>query len=180
MNGRYGSTFVEREILRLHHVEKWRPGTIARHLSVHFVTVKRVIEREDEVGEPVTRSSKVDPYLPFILDTLERFPKLTAARLYEMVRERGYLGRPSHFRAIIAKVRPRRPTEAYLRLRCTSGDQGQVDWGHFGTIQIGRAQRPLMAFVLVLSYSRAIFLRFFPGPPAPAPSLVILLCTSSP
>lgn len=154
---------VEREILRLHHVEKWRPGTIARSLAVHFVTVKRVIEREGDGGEPVTRSSKVDPYLPFILNTLERFPKLTAARLYEMVRERGYPGKPSHFRAIIAKVRPQRPTEAYLRLRCTSGDQGQVDWGHFGTIEIGRAQRPLMAFVLVLSYSRAIFLRFFPS-----------------
>lgn len=80
-----------------------------------------------------------------------------------MVRERGYPGRPSHFRAIIAKVRPQKPTEAYLRLRCTSGDQGQVDWGHFGRIPIGRALRPLMAFVLVLSYSRAIFLRFFPS-----------------
>ena len=37
---------VEREILRLHHVEKWRPGTIARFLAVHFITVKRVIGRE--------------------------------------------------------------------------------------------------------------------------------------
>ena len=24
------------------------------------------------------------------------------------------------------------------------GEQGQVDWGHFGPIQIGRAKRPLM------------------------------------
>jgi hypothetical protein len=36
-----------------------------------------------------------------------------------------------------------------------------VDWGHFGHLTIGRARRPLMAFVLVLSYSRRIFLRFF-------------------
>jgi len=35
-----------------------------------------------------------------------------------------------------------------------------VDWGHFGRLEVGRARRPLLAFVLVLSYSRAIFLRF--------------------
>ena len=29
--------------LRYHHVEKWRVGTIARHLSVHHTTVKRVL-----------------------------------------------------------------------------------------------------------------------------------------
>ena len=42
-----------------------------------------------------------------------------------------------------------------------SGEQAQVDWAHFGHIEIGHASRPLMAFVIVLSYSRAIFLRFF-------------------
>jgi hypothetical protein len=36
-----------------------------------------------------------------------------------------------------------------------------VDWAHFGTLQLGAAQRPLMAFVMVLSWSRQIFLRFF-------------------
>ncbi|HEY2503150.1 MAG TPA: hypothetical protein VGI68_17505, partial [Mycobacterium sp.] len=41
------------------------------------------------------------------------------------------------------------------------GEQAQVDWGHFGHLLIGRARRPLMAFVMVLSYSRQIFLRFY-------------------
>ena len=36
-----------------------------------------------------------------------------------------------------------------------------MDWGHFGHLTIGRARRPLIAFVTVLSYSRRIFLRFF-------------------
>ena len=45
------------------------------------------------------RSSKVDPYLPFIRETLERFPTLTAIRLYVMVRERGYRGKPRSFPA---------------------------------------------------------------------------------
>jgi hypothetical protein len=41
------------------------------------------------------------------------------------------------------------------------GEQAQVDWAHFGHLTIGRAKRPLMAFVMVLSYSRQIYLRFF-------------------
>ena len=40
------------------------------------------------------------------------------------------------------------------------GEQAQVDWAQFGHLEIGRARRPLMAFVMVLSYSRQIFLRF--------------------
>src|SRR5580700_4236662 len=51
--------------------------------------------------------------------------------------------------------------EAFLRLRTLPGEQAQVDWAHFGHLAIGRARRPLMAFVMVLSYSRQIFLRFF-------------------
>jgi hypothetical protein len=41
------------------------------------------------------------------------------------------------------------------------GEQAQVDWGYFGHLTIGRAKRPLMAFVMVLSWSRRIYLRFF-------------------
>src|SRR5207237_218174 len=43
------------------------------------------------------------------------------------------------------------------------GEQAQVDWAHFGKLTIGRAARPLMAFVMVLSYSRHLFLRFYLG-----------------
>ena len=74
---------------------------------------------------------------------------------------RGYRGSPDHFRHLIACHRPRQKAEAYLRLRCLPGEQAQVDWAHFGHLEIGRARRPLMAFVMVLSYSRQIFLRFF-------------------
>jgi hypothetical protein len=99
--------------------------------------------------------------VPFIRQTLERYPTLTASRLYAMVRERGYRGSPDHFRHIVAMHRPRPAAEAYLRLTTMPAEAGQVDWGHFGHVQIGRARRPLMAFVMVLSWSRQVFLQFF-------------------
>jgi len=154
---------LEDKILRLHHVEKWRPGTIATQLDVHHTTVERVLTQTGVTREEAQlRQSIADPYVSFVKATLKTWPKLTAARLYEMVRERGYPGTSDgHFRRIVARYRPRPTAEAFLRLRTLPGEQAQIDWGHFGHMVIGRARRALMAFVMVLSFSRAIFLRFF-------------------
>ena len=155
---------TEAQILRYHHAERWPVGTIARQLNLHRDSIARVLA---QAGLPaikrIHRPSAVDPYLPFILETLEQFPRLRASRLYMMVKARGYPGRPDHFRHLIARHRPRPKREAFLRLRTLPGEQMQVDWGHFGHLEIGKARRPLMAFVAVLSYSRQIFLRFYLG-----------------
>jgi transposase len=103
--------------------------------------------------------------MPFILETLKKYPSLTASRLHSMVKGRGYPGRESHFREIVSRHRPAPAVEAFLRLKTLIGEQAQADWGHFGKVPIGRATRAVMAFVIVLSYSRAIFLRFFLGQP---------------
>ena len=148
-------------ILRYYHAERWAVGTIAHQLHIHHSVVRRVLT--EDAGTPVVsyaRAQLIDPYLPFLTETLQTFPRLTATRLYQMVKERGYRGSVSHFRRVIKRHRPRRAPEAYLRLRTLPGEQGQCDWGSFGHLVIGRAKRPLMAFVMVLSYSRQIFLRF--------------------
>lgn len=152
------------EIVRLHYAEKWKIGTIATQLNIHHSVVRRVL-RESGLPAPklAPRPSLVDPYMPFIMATLERYPTLTASRLFQMVKERGYPGQESHFRGIVSLVRPKPAPEAFLRLTMLPGEQGQVDWGHFGSMKIGRATRLVLAFVMVLAYSRKIFLRFFFG-----------------
>ena len=153
---------IEAKILRYHFVEKWRTGTIATQLGIHHSVVDRVLA---QAGLPkierTQRTSMLTPYLPFILETLASFPTLTAARLYGMAQQRGYPGGPSQFRQRISELRPRKQPEAYLRLKTLPGEQAQVDWGHFGHIQMGQAKRALMAFVMVLSWSRQIFLQFY-------------------
>jgi transposase len=155
---------LEAKILRLHHAEKWKIGTMARELGVHHSTVQRVLT-DSGVPEAARfeRASMVEPFLPFIQKTLQKYPRLCSSRLFEMVKGRGYPGGPDHFRHVVALYRPRPPAEAYLRLQTLPGEQAQVDWGHFGKLSIGCAERLLMAFVMVLSYSRQIFLRFFLG-----------------
>lgn len=154
---------AEAEILRLHQVEKWPVGTIAAHLQVHHSVVTRVIASDGAPPARPQRSARIDAYVPFILDWLQRYPGLLSSRLYQMCRERGYRGSADHFRHMVARHRPPRRVEAFLRTTALPGEHGQVDWAHFGKIKIGRAERPLLAFVCVLSYSRRIFLRFFLG-----------------
>ncbi len=149
------------EIIRLFIVEGWKVGTIARHLGMHHSTVTRVLERDGLRRESQRRTSMIDSFVPFIRETFERYPRLAASVLYRMVRARGYLGGEDHFRHRVAELRPRRAAEAYLELRTLPGEQAQVDWGSFGTWAVEGGERRLSAFVMVLSYSRMIFVRFF-------------------
>lgn len=151
----------EAQILRLHLVEKWPPGTIARHIKCHHGVVRRVLER---VGVPAStishRRSIADPYAGFIVETLTKYPDLCASRMHEMVRERGYPGSSAHFRSVVRRYRPHKPAEAFLRLRTLCGEQVQIDWGMFGEITVPGGKRPLVAFVMVLGWSRMIFVWF--------------------
>lgn len=159
---------TEAEIVRLYHGERWPIGTIARELGLHHTTVQRVLRQtgvEPKVVAP--RRSIVDPFVPFIVGQLEKYPALRSTRLFEMLEERGYAGGPDHIRRVVGRLRPKKSAEAFQRLRTLPGEQAQVDWAHFGKLQIGRALRSLWAFVMVLSYSRRIFLRFFPGAAMP-------------
>lgn len=153
---------LESKILRYYHAEKWKVGTIAHQLCVHHSVVTRVLRTTGISKKDFSKKELlITPYLSFVQETLQKYPTLAASRLYEMVRARGYQGGPDHFRYLISLLRSKPSYEAYLRLKTLPGEQAQVDWGHFGYVEIGKARRPLWAFVMVLSYSRKIFLRFY-------------------
>src|SRR5207253_4014428 len=65
-------------------------------------------------------------------------------------------------RRYVAQVRRPSPRKAYLCVEVEPGEQAQVDWGSFGHLRVGRSgsQRPLSAFVMVLSWSRAMYVDF--------------------
>jgi transposase len=148
-------------ILRLHHVEEWPVGTIGKELGRHHDTVEGVLARGGlGVQKVSTRPRLVDPFIPFVKETLEKHPRLGASRVWSMVKARGYTGSKSGFRAIVSRLRAHPFAEAYLRRTVLPGQEAQVDWGHFGKLMVGRAQRDLWAFVMALSYSRRRFLRF--------------------
>jgi transposase len=155
------SLFQRAEIRRLFYAEHWPIGTIADAVGVHHETVRRALNRDRGIHPgPQIRPSALDPYKAFIAATLEQYPRLRATRLWAMLRDRGYPGSAVQVRRYVRTVRPAARAEAYFRLDTLVAEQGQVDWGNFGGIQIGRARRVLSCFVLVLSWSRAVYARF--------------------
>jgi transposase len=149
-------------IRRLFYAEHWKVGTIVAELGVHHDTVEHAIEASRFINRKYrTTASSLDPYKSLLLETLEKHPRLRATRLFDMIQARGYTGSVVPLRRWVRRVRPAGRTEAYLRLSTLAAEQAQVDWAHFGQIRIGRAKRPLSCFVMVLSWSRAVFARFF-------------------
>ena len=148
------------EIRRLFFAEHWKVGTIASELGVHHDTVRRAIEVDRFVSRGRHVPSQLDAYLDFIAKTLEQYPKLRATRIHEMIVGRGYRGSVVQTRRAVKRLRPKGTKEAFLRLQTLPGEQAQVDWGHFGHVMVGKARRPLSAFVMVLTWSRAIHVLF--------------------
>lgn len=146
-------------IRHLYYGEHWRVGTIAQELGLHHETVQRALS-EGPRAPAGPRPSRFDPYVGFVREVLERYPRLTATRLWHMLRERGC---PLSVRQVRHKVQALRPSrhEAFLRRRTFAGEEAQVDWASFGHVRVGAARRALSAFVLTLTFSRWLFLRFF-------------------
>lgn len=151
---------VEAEIRRLHYAEHWPVGTIATQLCIHEDVVRRVLGVARRGGPDRPRAKLVDPYAGVIAQTLERYPRLKATRLYDMVRPRGYAGSVRTLREYVATVRPKRASEAFLRVDPLIGEQAQVDWAHVGKVPVPGGMRALWLFVMVLAWSRAMWAEF--------------------
>ncbi|MBA3819957.1 MAG: IS21 family transposase [Deltaproteobacteria bacterium] len=151
---------IEAEIVRLHYAEHWPVGTIATQLEAHPDVVRRVLGFGEARAPSQLRPRIVDPYRAFIDDTLHRYPKLLATRLYDMIRERGYGGSVRTLRDYVALVRPRPKREAYLVTETLPGEQAQVDWAYVGKVAVPGGERALWVFVIVLAHSRAMWGEF--------------------
>ena len=59
----------------------------------------------------------------------------------------------------VRKIRPKRE-KAYLTLAFAPGECAQVDWGSYGAVRVGDTTRRLSFFVMVLCYSRQMYVEF--------------------
>jgi transposase len=111
---------------------------------------------------PARRPSKLDAFKPTIQRWLERHP-YTATQIMQRLRsEEGYTGGFSILKQYVKLVRPVHHP-AFLTLAFAPGDLAQVDWGCAGTIELGATRRRLSFFVMVLGYSRLLYLEFTVG-----------------
>ena len=130
--------------------------------TIHNWVASGQLDRDVEAGaarhSPRPRPAhKLDPYKGIIDERLSAYPKLSAQRLFEEVRAAGYGGGHGRVKDHVREVRPRAPAEPVVRFETPAGWQGQVDFGEF-RLPWGRRH----ALMVVLGYSRLLWLRFHP------------------
>ena len=151
-------------IRRMRTVDKQSISAIARQLRIHRDTVRRALA--SEAGPPPNEARgrlpayKLDQFIRYITDRLKEYPDLTAAKILLEIRKQGYRGGYTILKEYIRELRPATAPAAFLRLETQPGEFAQVDWANIGSISIGNARRQLSCFVMVLSYSRMMYLEF--------------------
>lgn len=132
---------------------------IARELRLNLKTVRKWAQREKFVKAAMPRRpSKLDPFKGEIIRLLERHD-YSARQVFQQLQERGYAGQYSILKAFVRQVRPQ-PRPAFLTLHFDPGQCAQVDWGCAGWVPVGSTRRRLSFFVMVLAFSRKLYVEF--------------------
>jgi transposase len=135
-----------------------RPEQLAGALSLDVKTVRRWIGRPYAPRPTPRRSSKLDPFKGRLVRWLATYP-LTAQQVFQRLADEGYGGGISIVKDYVRVIRPR-PREAFLTLAFAPGEAARVDWGEFGTIAVDDTRRRLSFFVMVLAWSRMMYVEF--------------------
>ena len=146
-------------IKHLHEQKGLTPAQITRELGLDDRTVRRWLAAKQFVPrKAVIRPSKLDPFKTTVIKMIESYP-YTAQQIYQRRQEEGFTGGYTAVKKFVRKVRPKRE-KAYLTLAFAPGECAQVDWGSYGTVRVGDTTRRLSFFVMVLCYSRQLYVEF--------------------
>jgi transposase len=135
---------------------------IARDLGIDRKTVRRIVSqvRPEPYRRRVTGPSVVRSYLAYIQRRVSEVD-YNAHRIFQELRDQGY---PGGYEMVKLAVRPLRAERdrlaaATLRFETAPGRQAQVDWGTTWA-QIGEERARVHLFVMVLGYSRRLYVEF--------------------
>jgi transposase len=135
---------------------------IARRTGRDRKTIRQTVQAPDILQPQKARqpkARKIDPYVSYLEQRMAE-GVFNARKLYGEILAQGYPGKESQMREFVHDRRPNRQPEACVRFETAPGEQGQVDWGHFGFITHHGRRCRLYAFVMTLGWSRASYLRF--------------------
>jgi transposase len=142
-----------------HHRQGLTIAQIARELGLDPKTVATWLARKRfERRRSVKRRSILDPFKGRITRLLDTHP-YSAQQIFQRLREEGYRGGATIVRDYVRHIRPTK-LPVYLKLHFDPAEAAQVDWGTWGTIAVGNTRRRLSFFVMILCFSRQMFMEF--------------------
>jgi transposase len=152
------------EIVRRHHAGA-SMRSIAVSLGISRRTVGRVLTRVEaqraaSAAARPKRPSLLDPYVRAIEELLQRYPEISAQRVLEELRTRGFQGKYTIVRQCVQKLRPRPTRTPVIRFESGPGVQAQMDYGVYDIDFTQEGRRRVHLFSYVLGYSRRQYARF--------------------
>jgi len=163
------------ELTRNEIIRRYQGGASLRALARDFriarKTVRRVLEQQEQdriegprhpqLPQPrQRRASSLDAHEDSMRELLVRYPEITAVRMLEELRARGFTGRYTIVRQRLRELRPQRNREPVIRFETAPGVQAQMDYATY-ELDFGReGRRRVNLFSYILGYSRRQYLRF--------------------
>lgn len=134
---------------------------IARRTGHDRKTVRRALQEPLDVKQTRSaRQHKIDPFIPYLEERMS-VGVYNARKLFNEIQQRGYPGGETQVRLYIQHRRPPKVSgQATVRFETEPGQQAQVDWGHFGFIEVNGKRERLYGFVMTLGWSRMMYLEF--------------------
>lgn len=132
---------------------------IAEELNIDETTVSRWLKKSTyKARKQGTRGSLLDPYKESVIRMIQNH-NYSAMQVFQRIIENGYDGGYTTVKIFVRKIRPPKH-KAYLSLSFDPGDCAQVDWGYAGMVDVGSTRRRLIFFVMVMCYSRMMYVEF--------------------
>ena len=148
-------------IKRLRQIDNLSISEIARRTGKDRKTVREALKQQNlplRKRSP-KRLSILDPYKDYIALRIKEYPHIFGTVLFDEIRRRGYGGKQRILWEYLEQTR-KKQKEAFLRIETLPGEYAQVDWANCGSVQVGNTIRKLSCFIMVLSYSRMLYLEF--------------------
>jgi transposase len=161
---------IEQEVIQRRQ-ERTPVRRIARELRISRYRVERIL-REHENGRTggnvhpdlptpsKPRGSILDQHVAFVQELLTRWPAITAVRVHEELRARGFVGGHTIVKDLVHRLRPQPCRQPVLRFETGPGVQAQMDYAVYEIDFTEEGRRRVNLFSYVLGYSRRQYLHF--------------------
>jgi len=161
---------LEEEVIRRRQ-ERTPVRRIAQELRISRYRVERILldhengrsqgsVHPDLPTPPKPRGSILDQHVAFVQELLTRWPSITAVRVHEELRARGFVGGHTIVKDLVHRLRPQPRRQPVLRFETGPGVQAQMDYAVYEIDFTEEGRRRVNLFSYVLGYSRRQYLHF--------------------
>lgn len=155
---------IENTVVTLHVHQGWSIRRIAHELGISRKRIRRVLASnaalrdsptKDKIPVKKRRASKLDTHKEFIAGLMEKYPKITAQRVYELLSEKGYDGKITICRDYVKSLRGMGPKTPIRMVETAPGQLAAHDWSDYDITftQTGKVEQ-VTFFSYILCYSR--------------------------